>query len=323
MKFLRQYSLFFKLALCFVVVIALVRSNKLDFAKLSLFYQEPQAFVFYFFAWSLGILFLNGMRWRMLLSIFDVGLSKVRASSLTAIGLFFSTFLPGSISGDAVKGYYIILENKNLSKAHLFSTILVDRLIGLYGIFAIGTIAILSVFSFEEILEKSALIMPILVVFFLMTILSFFFFVSSVRLIEKVEGSMPKFFKGVFSLGKLYKNNFKILITSVLMTMFVQSAIFMYFVYLTSFYNDISLHWKSIFVIYPLGIISLVIPLFPGGLGVGHATFELLYQQFGLVEGANIFNLYFVGMLCLNLLGLVPYLLFKREDKVNSSLVEA
>ena len=68
-------------------------------------------------------------------------------------------------------------------------------------------------------------------------------------------------------------------------------------------------------MVYPIGMVATVVPLFPGGLGLGHASFEVLFQQFGLSDGANIFNMYFMMMLMFNLLGVFPYLFFKKDSE--------
>ncbi len=276
--YLKKYSFIFKFIFCALILYFLASSDKLDFRKLSLFFEKPQTLMVYSFLWVFGILLMNSLRWHVLLRIVGVSLQKTRVASLTAIGLFFNSFLPGSVSGDAVKGYYIINENKELPKSHLLSSLIFDRLLGFYSIFTIASITILSVYSFEQILEKGSLIFPVFSVFIGMTCFFVFFF-------------------------------------------FFSDFIFSYFVYLTSFFNDLSVSWKNIFVIYPLGIISTVIPIFPGGLGLGHASFEVLYQQFGLKEGANIFNLFFVGSLFFNMLGVFPYLFFKKGQREKSGVL--
>ena len=64
----------------------------------------------------------------------------------------------------------------------------------------------------------------------------------------------------------------------------------------------------------PLGLMTLALPVAPSGLGVGHAIFQKLFEYSGIVNGASLFNLYFVVTLCVNLLGAVPYVLSKRGE---------
>jgi hypothetical protein len=65
--------------------------------------------------------------------------------------------------------------------------------------------------------------------------------------------------------------------------------------------------------IFPFGILVTAIPLAPGGLGVGHAAFDKLFSLVGLPGGANVFNVYVLSQLFLNLLGIFPYLSLKTK----------
>ena len=65
----------------------------------------------------------------------------------------------------------------------------------------------------------------------------------------------------------------------------------------------------------PLGHMTLALPIAPSGLGVGHAIFQKLFEFSGISNGASLFNLFFIITLLVNLAGVVPYLL-SRKNKV-------
>ncbi len=46
------------------------------------------------------------------------------------------------------------------------------------------------------------------------------------------------------------------------------------------------------FFLMPIGLISVALPIAPGGIGIGHIAFDSPYQITGLFGGADIFNLY-------------------------------
>ena len=143
MSSLKSTGSFLKEPFVLQFFIFLFPQTSLIWQKLSMIYAKPQIFLVYGLTWTLGVLFLNALRWRVLLKIVGVSINTARATSLTAIGLFFSSFLPGSVSGDAIKAFYIVNENKQISKTQVFSTILMDRIIGLYSIFTIASITLL------------------------------------------------------------------------------------------------------------------------------------------------------------------------------------
>ena len=70
------------------------------------------------------------------------------------------------------------------------------------------------------------------------------------------------------------------------------------------------------FFIMPIGLITIALPVAPGGIGIGHAAFESLYQLVGLSGGADVFNLYIIVQLAVYMLGGIPYLLHSREYRV-------
>ena len=147
----RKYSLLFKGILCLTVLYFLISSDKLDLRKLSMIYAKPQIF----FGLWLCLDFWGSLNkctsLACLVENCGVSIDTTKATSLTAIGLFFSSFLPGSVSGDAIKAFYIVNENKQISKTQVFSTILMDRIIGLYSIFTIASCTMLFSFSWEEL----------------------------------------------------------------------------------------------------------------------------------------------------------------------------
>jgi uncharacterized membrane protein YbhN (UPF0104 family) len=69
----------------------------------------------------------------------------------------------------------------------------------------------------------------------------------------------------------------------------------------------------AIATIFPLGMLVTALPVAPGGLGVGHVAFDKLFLMVGLTQGANIFNVFTLLQLVLNLFGIIPYLYLKRD----------
>jgi hypothetical protein len=70
------------------------------------------------------------------------------------------------------------------------------------------------------------------------------------------------------------------------------------------------------FFLMPIGLITVAIPIAPGGIGIGHVAFESLYQLAGLSGGADIFNLFIIVQLGVFLLGGIPYFLYSSEYKI-------
>ncbi|HUP58522.1 MAG TPA: lysylphosphatidylglycerol synthase transmembrane domain-containing protein, partial [Bdellovibrionota bacterium] len=72
---------------------------------------------------------LGMMRWQWLLRAQDIHLPFFRTIQLTLIGNFFNVALPGAVSGDLVKAFYIGKEVEG-KRARAFGAILFDRVVG-------------------------------------------------------------------------------------------------------------------------------------------------------------------------------------------------
>jgi uncharacterized protein (TIRG00374 family) len=73
------------------------------------------------------------VRWWVLVRAQDLPFTLGNAFRLGLLGFFFSTFLPGSVGGDLVKAAGIAREQKR--RAVAVATVIMDRLIGLWGMF--------------------------------------------------------------------------------------------------------------------------------------------------------------------------------------------
>lgn len=73
------------------------------------------------------------------------------------------------------------------------------------------------------------------------------------------------------------------------------------------------------FTFIPIGLITIAIPISPSGLGVGHLVFDKLFQFVGIPGGASLFNLFFVCIVFVNLLGFFPYILSGKRHNLKEA----
>ena len=83
--------------------------------------------------------FLTAWRWRLLMSVQDMDLSYAQCLRLNFVGQFYSTFLPGTTSGDLVKILYTARVTGKTTQSAV--TVLLDRVIGLIGLVMVAGIA--------------------------------------------------------------------------------------------------------------------------------------------------------------------------------------
>jgi uncharacterized protein (TIRG00374 family) len=107
---------------------------------------------------------VNVVRWQIILRVQHIELSYWRATELFFIGHFFNSFMLGSTGGDVVKAYYAAQETHH-KKAEAVMTIIIDRLIGLIGLFAVAAVMMLAnlrlLFGNEQLRPMSVTVMSI------------------------------------------------------------------------------------------------------------------------------------------------------------------
>jgi uncharacterized membrane protein YbhN (UPF0104 family) len=84
---------------------------------------------------------LGGLRWWLLLRVQGFRLSWRRATSIFLIGLFFLTFTPGLIGGDAARVLYVIQESPE-RKAEAVLVVAMDRLMGLISLILLAALVV-------------------------------------------------------------------------------------------------------------------------------------------------------------------------------------
>lgn len=80
-------------------------------------------------------LLIGAWRWRMALRMQGLPLQTARVLEISLIAHFFNSFLLGSTGGDLLKAYYAARETHH-KKAEAVTTVIVDRMIGLFAMLA-------------------------------------------------------------------------------------------------------------------------------------------------------------------------------------------
>lgn len=308
-----------KFSLAAALIGWLLSSGKLDFKLLANLKDHPIALIL---AISLYIsnFILVSIRWKSILgarSNTDIPLPGML--KITWIGQFFSTVLPGTVSGDLVKIIYVQKFDQVFSKQFLFASILIDRLMGLSGlIFLVGINTLC--FS-SHILENAPAMEPLLKFNYLLMfiiIASLVIFMYWHQMIRSIlVYFQAKLLTGVFKrlialwddLVMIRSKMVKAIILSIL-TQLIGVVIFWSLIY--PFVGS-QIDFVQALAFIPLGLMTLALPIAPSGLGVGHAIFQKLFEFSGITNGASLFNIFFVVSLIVNIMGVIPYLLSKRK----------
>lgn len=309
-----------KILFASILIFWLISSGKLDFNLLAKLISFPMAV---FTALSLNLLniLLVSLRWESTLRArSQFKLPVLGLIQVSWIGQFFSSVLPGSVSGDLVKILYIQKYDKTFSKKFIFATILIDRLMGLAGlILLVGTSSL--IFK-STIVQNAPAMEPLLQInFILMTLvvlalLIFFSFHQSVRkILVKLEslGLKGQLNRITHLWDDLVLIKYQ-MIKAIGLSLIIQLVSVLSFWSLIHPFIEGKMNFIQALTFIPVGFITLALPIAPSGLGVGHAIFQKLFELSSISNGASLFNLYFVVTLVVNLVGVIPYLVTRTKD---------
>ncbi len=311
-----------KISLVAGILYYLIETDKLNFERLFLFLEHPSTLALLVLVQIFWIVPLAAGRWWLLLKAIGLEVPIFRANVLTWIGNFFNTTLPGAVSGDLVKGYYIVKAQEKEGKTRAFTTVLIDRFVGLFGLIVMAFLAL--VFNLDFILGQPALFDLAIMIFALFAGTVVFYGIvifpfkegkdPFIRLFAKLPGS--KVLIKVYQAFKTYQNQKLTLVYTLLMSVVLHCSVAFLFFQVAQMIGVQDLNLGTQLFIMPIGLIAIAVPVAPGGLGIGHAAFGVLYDKVGIAGGADIFNLYIIIQLSVYLLGLFPYLFYRSEYKL-------
>lgn len=298
----------------------LIKSNKLDFNILMESFKYP-------LAWGVAFVIVcaqvaaGAFRWKVILKMFKIEIDFKQAARVQWIGQFFSTVLPGAVTGDLLKiGFLRIPKEKRTTKLLLFS-ILADRLFALAGLAVlVATVGIfhLNVLSNlnPQMAKFVALVASILSLVILVMALCFILrgHIQKLLLIycpEKIITTYRKIFQN-------WTPSIKGFVLISFASVLAQILGVLSFIIITHPFLEKSIPFKFMFTIIPMGQLAVVLPISPAGFGVGHVAYGKLFELMGQSNGASLFNIYWFLISLVSLLGVVPFLRGNKIKDENS-----
>lgn len=316
-----------KIGLVGAIMYWLIQSGRMDWSKLTRLVTHPGLSLSALALIAFGTTLLVVLRWQMLLKAHDVHSPWTRLFAIHWISLFFATFLPGAVSGDGVKAFYVYKESPaGTGKTPILTSLIVDRLLGLSGLLAVGLVAyVVAAPSLVQSPELQLLGLAMLGLFSGMAL----FLILVVRrqraggdriasLLSKLPAS--GLLLKVYNAFRTYREHRRALFWGFWLSFAGQAVLALGVWILADLACDCSPGIKGIFLATPLGELSTAIPLGPLGVGVGHGAFEYLFQMQGIPAGADTFNLFTADRLLMGAIGGLVYLFFRAQDGAPETL---
>ena len=286
-------------------MIWLVKSGRLDFSPLLSAHLSVIHLI------GMGVLFVSmaiqGLRWWLLLRTQKLNLSLFKTLSLVWIGQFFSLVMPGVAGGELARGYYITREASDAKVAGL-STVLLDRVMGLYALLGLGISSLLYLVVFEKRLLSPFLQFGVVNVL-LFGVTSFLFLALWIQPARRFTLKfLPERFRIlVESTLNNYRMGSRTILLCFILSLLATSLVLLSF-QMAGQIVQTPLSWEQVFLVCPLVFIASSLPLSPGGIGIGETVASLFFAQFGVKTGAAIMVIFRIWFLIIRLPGGLLYL---------------
>ncbi len=284
------------------------------------------AFGLILFTTLLGII-----RWHRLLKFQKIQLPFSQVFHLSWIGNFFNIALPGAVSGDFVKAFYIGKAQPG-SQAKALGSILLDRLCGLSALVLVSAGALAMDALYGQQRSSSALFQALRLVLMLAGVGIAVFYGCLFLLKEsldpillcarsvdqklrphprlhRVSGAILRTYLSIREFRAYPGVLLQTLAISVVIHLFVGWAFYLWALAL----GETSISPIEVNVVFPLGILVTAVPVMPAGIGTGHAAFLYLFKLMGSERGADLFSLYAIAQMGIGAMGGLIYLRFRSE----------
>jgi len=226
--------------------------------------------------------FIMAFRWWYLLRVLHIRLRLWEAVRLTFLGTVFNYVVPGMVSGDLVKAYYVFKHTER--KAAALVSIFVDRAVGLVQ-FAILPAALMAVMvavgagTDRLALPATVVAVVIGVMAFGLTVLFSARFRRVLRL-DRLAARLPmqRHLTVAAQAVSLYRRRSGALVTALGMT-FCGQTIFITAIMVAGLTLAPQIPWYQYYLYVPLIFIIASVPISPGSVGLTEACFVMFLKS--------------------------------------------
>ena len=243
---------------------------------------------------SITYFILAGLRVEILLRSIGIKVGLLQCVLYNSVGSLFSIFLPGGISGDFARAYYFLSSDavKGTSKTELISVLIMDRLIGCFVLVLIGLIA--STFVSGTLGIDTKYFIAAWLIYFSGGLL--IYSLIRIDLVGWAESTDKKFSKFLIPVGLVIKKMDLLAYSRIVIIqcLVISCVIHLSAISLIALFSNLlktSLSIWQIMGLAPFGLLVNMVPISPGGIGIGEQGFQLLFELAGGDQGGNTFLL--------------------------------
>lgn len=286
----RRVVLFFlKYVLGISLIAWMALTGKLDFSGVGL---VPLAMVLQLAALMVAQTVLAAIRVRYILGHQGIATGLWQCVLFNCSGILYSAFLPGGISGDAVRAYLFMKAIPD-HRLGILGAMFLDRVLGLLSMVTLGMLAALYMAITLPVIRPYLPAFAAIFVALIGGLAAVYFIGARHQHHEVAHGRIARLwamFRRVVADLRIHHYPVSVLLSVALQSVLIHvTAVAV--IYLCSVHSGAGLGFLEVFVATPIGLLVNAIPLSPGGLGIGENAFEILYRAIGGQQGATSFLL--------------------------------
>lgn len=259
---------------------------------------------------------LTFVRWYLLVRSLEITFSLADAFRLSFLGYLLNFVSAGSVGGDLFKAFFIAREQPR-RRTEAVATVIVDRLVGLYALLVVASVAILlatvetpspAYLAIRQVTLTATFLGGVVVILFMIPGFTECRIAKSLTTLPHVGDSCERVITSV----RMYRNR-RIRMAGIFglsMSVHALAAVSIYLVAQSLFGEIPSL--ADHLVIVPLSMAASALPLTPAGLGSLEFAMDELYRLIAIspaqaVSGVMIALVYRLGSIGIAAVGVVYY----------------
>ncbi len=241
-------------------------------------------------AFSLHFLgcFISVVRWRLLLQAQHIIIPLPFLLKSYMVAIFFNNLLPSTIGGDVIRIHDTCRIGNN--KAGAISAVFLDRLLGIFVLmgFVLSSLLISEKFSlFLSYLHDWTIISILCSVTMIIACLIFYnravSFSGNFNMLKRIGSFIEKSIENLLS----FRKDKKILAVSLLLSLLLQVNVVTYY-FLISVGIGLSVAVDEFFVIVPVTVFTMMVPVSINGVGIRENIFVLILSAYNVSKYSSI-----------------------------------
>lgn len=252
---------------------------------------------------------LLSLRMRRLLVLLEFEVSRGEAIRVNLASMCLGLMLPGLVGVDAIRATYFCLQNRD-RKVDAFSCILADRIIGIYALLLLATIAavIALVAGLDAVDHRFLMLLTVIITGVSLAIA----LMMSRRLLNKpplaiVYNRLPALLRDMVTALQHLGSHRRDIVIWLGLSVVSQGITIINFVIIGILIHD-NLPVLAHFILNPVALFFNSVPITPGGLGITESVFAYLYESANSANGALISLLGRLNQYCVYILIGLPAL---------------